>query len=137
MGSTYHPYIYSSKFFQGCLYWISILTYYVGIVTVHFIPIAFSIHFRIDNTSINSTKASKCITRKQGFILHAICHHRFRPMYHGCHIKFQVFIAQRQCITILYFTEVIANTIKTFNHAYCLTVSHNFYLRIIFPNSTY
>ena len=131
VGRTNHLNIKSLAFLQSLLYRIAEFTDNVRVIPTHLTFVDFGIDILIDTATVQCTKATKRISRKQdtfGFIER---NHRLGPMYHWYQVETQIVMPQFQEITFPHYITVASNTIETFHHIECFLVAHQYDIGII------
>ena len=133
---TDRPDIQSRQLLQSTLYRISIFTDNIGIITEHFLPIMFHIHFRVDHTAIQRSVSTEGIGREQDFVSRIVSDHHFRPVHHRSHIERQLVTTHTQGVSFLHFIQSRRNTVIPIQHAESLLVSDNLDIRILLAQQT-
>ena len=121
----------SAQFLQSLLYGVTIFSYYIRIVTHHFIPIVICIDTGIKETTIQRTKTAKSISGEKNAIRFVKSHHCLRPMHHWSKIKTKFMFSQCKEVTVFHQILFTCYPIEAFNHAKGLLIAYNYDIRIM------
>ena len=91
-----HIHLQPAELLQRRLYGFRVFAKNRRVIALHLRNIAFDVHRRIEHVAVQSAEAAERIAREEHLLLHAIRHHRLRPMQHRDEMEAQRRVAKRK-----------------------------------------